>query len=86
MLDKSKNIELGLSKKAVKQLESNEPLNINNIDSMSYNDLKKLRDNLERFNDFGFDESSREKEDTDTVKTAPLVLGKRYKQRKKSEQ
>ncbi len=53
---------------------------------MSYNDLKKLRDNLERFNDFGFDESSREKEDTDTVKTAPLVLGKRYKQSKKSEQ
>ena len=47
--EKSENIKLGVSKKAIKQIElqkskNKQPFNINNIDNYSLSDLKALRD------------------------------------------
>ena len=66
---KSENMELGVSKKAVKEIElqrseNKQPFNINNIDNYSLSDLKALRENIERISTFGFDEEEPILEDT----------------------
>ena len=60
-VEKSKNMTLGVSKKAVKEIElqrseNKQPFNINNIDNYSLSDLKALRENIERILTFGFNE------------------------------
>ena len=68
-IKKSENIKLGVSKKAIKQIElqkseNKQPFNINNIDNYSLNDLKALRENIERISTFGFNEEEPILEDT----------------------
>ena len=58
---KSENMKLGVSKKAVKEIElqrskNKQPFNINNIDNYSLSDLRALRENIERISTFGFNE------------------------------
>ena len=60
-IEKSENMKLGVSKKAVKEIElqrseNKQPFNINNIDNYSLSDLKALRENIERISTFGFNE------------------------------
>ena len=60
-IEKSENMKLGISKKAVKEIElqrskNKQPFNINNIDNYSLSDLKALRENIERISTFGFNE------------------------------
>lgn len=67
--EKSENIKLGVSKKAIKQIElqkskNKQPFNINNIDNYSLSDLKALRENIERISTFGFNEEETILEDT----------------------
>ena len=66
---KSENIKLGVSKKAIKQIElqkskNEQPFNINNIDNYSLSDLKALRENIKRISTFGFNEEETILEDT----------------------
>lgn len=60
-IEKSENVKVGLSNKAVKEIEKrveNKPtVNINNLDNYSLKDLKQIRENIERISYFGFDES-----------------------------
>ena len=68
-IEKSENIKLGVSKKAIKQIElqkskNKQPFNINNIDNYSLSDLKALRENIERISPFGFNEEETILEDT----------------------
>ena len=68
-IEKSENIKLGVSKKAIKQIElqkskNKQPFNINNIDNYSLSDLKALRENIERISTFGFNEEETILEDT----------------------
>ena len=54
---------IGLSSKVKKEIElqesmNNQPINVNNIDNYSLNDLKMLRENLRRISSFGFDEKN----------------------------
>ena len=68
-IEKSENIKLGVSKKAIKQIElqkskNKQPFNINNIDNYSLSDLKVLRENIERISTFGFNEEETILEDT----------------------
>lgn len=68
-IEKSENIKLGVSKKAIKQIElqkseNKQPFNINNIDNYSLSDLKTLRENIERISTFGFNEEKPILEDT----------------------
>lgn len=55
---KNKNILLGVSKNAVKQIEQTPVgktvFDINSIDNYSLSDLKRLRENIERDYEFGF--------------------------------
>lgn len=58
-IEKSENMKLSVSKKAIKEIEfqkseNKEPININNIDNYSLNDLKTLKSNIERISAFGF--------------------------------
>ena len=67
--EKSENIKLGVSKKAIKQIElqrsrNKQPFNINNIDKYSLSDLKALRENIERISPFGFNDEETILEDT----------------------
>ena len=67
--EKSENIKLGVSKKAIKQIElqkskNKQPFNINNIDNYSLSDLKALRENIKRISTFGFNEEETILEDT----------------------
>jgi hypothetical protein len=60
---------LGVSKKAIKQIElqkskNKQPFNINNIDNYSLSDLKALRENIKRISTFGFNEEETILEDT----------------------
>ena len=62
-IEKSENMKLGVSKRAVKEIElqksqNKQPFHINNIDRYSLNDLKNLRENIERISSFGFDEET----------------------------
>ena len=62
-------MKLGISKKAVKEIElqrseNKQPFNINNIDNYSLSDLKALRENIERISTFGFNEEEPILEDT----------------------
>lgn len=62
-IKKSSNMTLGVDKKIVKKVEQTEDsptFDINSIDSYSLNDLKKLRRNILRFQEFGFDEKTNE--------------------------
>lgn len=68
-IEKSENIKLGVSKKAIKQIElqkskNEQPFNINNIDNYSLSDLKALRENIKRISTFGFNEEETILEDT----------------------
>lgn len=68
-IEKSENMKLGISKKAVKEIElqrskNKQPFNINNIDNYSLSDLKALRENIERISTFGFNEEEPILEDT----------------------
>ena len=59
--EKSKNVKFDVSKKAVKEMklqksQNKQPFNINNIDNYSLNDLKTLRQNIERISLFGLSE------------------------------
>lgn len=68
-IEKSENMKLGVSKKAVKEIElqrseNKQPFNINNIDNYSLSDLKALRENIERISTFGFSEEEPILEDT----------------------
>ena len=68
-VEKSENMKLGVSKKAVKEIElqrseNKQPFNINNIDNYSLSDLKALRENIERISTFGFNEEEPILEDT----------------------
>ena len=68
-IEKSENIKLGVSKKAIKQIElqkskNKQPFNINNIDKYSLSDLKALRENIERISPFGFNDEETILEDT----------------------
>ena len=68
-IEKSENMKLGISKKAVKEIElqrskNKQPFNINNIDNYSLSDLKALRENIERISLFGFNEEETILEDT----------------------
>lgn len=68
-IEKSENMKLGVSKKAVKEIElqrseNKQPFNINNIDNYSLSDLKALRENIERISTFGFNEEEPILEDT----------------------
>ncbi len=60
-IEKSENVKVGLSNKAVKEIEKrveNKPtVNINNLDNYSLKDLKQIRENIERISYFVFDES-----------------------------
>lgn len=63
-IEKSENIKLGVSKKAIKQIElqkskNEQPFNINNIDNYSLSDLKALRENIKRISTFGFNEEEK---------------------------
>lgn len=76
-IEKSENIKLGVSKKAIKQIElqkseNKQPFNINNIDNYSLSDLKTLRENIERISTFGFNEEEPILEDT-TEEKGPLL-------------
>ena len=73
-IEKSENMKLGVSKKAVKEIElqrseNKQPFNINNIDNYSLSDLKALRENIERISTFGFNE-----EETNSKKEKDPVL------------
>lgn len=73
----SENMKLGVSKKAVKEIElqkseNKQPININNIDTYSLADLMALKDNIERFSLFGFDEEETVLEDT-MEENAPVL-------------
>ena len=62
-IEKNDNMLIGLSSKVKKEIElqesmNNQPININNIDNYSLNDLKKLRENLRRISSFGFNEKN----------------------------
>lgn len=68
-IEKSENIKLGVSKKAIKQIElqkskNEQPFNINNINNYSLSDLKALRENIKRISTFGFNEEETILEDT----------------------
>lgn len=76
-IEKSENMKLGISKKAIKEIESQknknkQPFNINNIDNYSLRDLKKLKYNIERVSSFGFNEEEKVLEDTMEEK-APVL-------------
>lgn len=65
-IKKSPNMTLGVDKKIVRKVEQTEgsqTFDINSIDSYSLNDLKKLRRNILRFQEFGFDEKTTEEKD-----------------------
>lgn len=69
-IEKIENMKLGVSKKAVKEIElqrseNKQPVNINNIDNYSLSDLKALRE-------FGFSEEKPE----DTIEEKGPVLKK----------
>ena len=64
-IEKNDNILLGLSSKVKKEIElqqsnNKQPININNIDNYSLENLKKLRENLLRIKSFDFDENNEE--------------------------
>ncbi len=66
---KSENMKLGVSKKAVKEIElqrskNKQPFTINNIDNYSLSDLRALKENIERISTFGFNEGEPILEDT----------------------
>ena len=68
-IEKSENMILSVSKKAVKEIElqrskNKQPFNINNIDKYSLSDLKALKENIERISTFGFNEEEPISEDT----------------------
>lgn len=78
-IEKSENIKLGVSKKAIKQIElqkskNKQPFNINNIDNYSLSDLKALRENIERISTFGFNEEETILEDTIEEKVPVLKI------------
>lgn len=57
------NIKIGLSNKAIKQIElqkstNQEPFNINNLDNYSLSDLKTIKENIARISAFNFDETA----------------------------
>ena len=63
IIKKNNNMLIGLSSKVKKEIElqesmNNQPINVNNIDNYSLNDLKMLRENLRRISSFGFDEKN----------------------------
>lgn len=61
---KSPNMTLGLDKKIVTQIERSDEqkiFDINLIDSYSLDDLKKLKRNILRFEEFSFDEEDKDK-------------------------
>ena len=61
---KSPNMTLGLDKKIVTQIEHSDEqkiFDINLIDSYSLDDLKKLKRNILRFEEFSFDEEDKDK-------------------------
>ena len=63
-IKKSPNMTLGLDKKIVTQIERSDEQNIfdiNLIDSYSLSDLKKLKRNILRFEEFSFDEEDKDK-------------------------
>lgn len=67
-VEKSENMELGISKNDVKQIdlqesENKEPFNINNMNNYSLSDLKILEKNIERISSFGFNDEETESED-----------------------
>ena len=64
-IENNNNMLLGLSSKVKKEIEiqqsnNKEPININNIDNYSLDDLKKLKENLLRIKSFNFDENTKE--------------------------
>lgn len=64
-IENNNNMLLGLSSKVKKEIEiqqsnNKEPININNIDNYSLDDLKKLKENLLRIKSFNFDENIKE--------------------------
>lgn len=76
-IEKSENMKLGVSKKAIKQIElqkreNKQPFNINNIDNYSLGDLKTLRENIERISTFGFNEEEPILEDAKEEKVPVL--------------
>ncbi len=76
-IEKSEKMKLGVSKKAVKQIElqkseNKEPFNINNIDNYSLSDLKILKKNIEKISLFEFDEEETILEDTNKEKVPML--------------
>lgn len=85
-IEKSENMKLGVSKKAVKEIElqrseNKQPFNINNIDNYSLSDLKALRENIERISTFGFNEEEPILEDT--IEEKGPVLKKTLDSKKK---
>lgn len=63
-IKKSPNMTLGLDKKIVTQIEHSDEqkiFDINLIDSYSLDDLKKLKRNILRFEEFSFDEEDKDK-------------------------
>ena len=63
-IKKSPNMTLGLDKKIVTQIEHSDEqkiFDINLIDSYSLDDLKKLKRNILRFEEFSFDEEEKDK-------------------------
>ena len=63
-IKKSPNMTLGLDKKIVTQIERSDEqkiFDINLIDSYSLDDLKKLKRNILRFEEFSFDEEEKDK-------------------------
>ncbi len=63
-IKKSPNMTLGLDKKIVTQIERSDEqkiFDINLIDSYSLDDLKKLKRNILRFEEFSFDEEDKDK-------------------------
>lgn len=64
-IENNNNMLLGLSSKVKKEIElqqsnNQKPININNIDNYSLDDLKKLKENLLRIKSFNFDENIKE--------------------------
>ena len=74
IIKKNNNMELGVSKKAIEQIKlqinkEKEPLNINNIDKYSLNDLMKLRNDTGGISSFEFNE-----DEYTFISDKPLVI------------
>lgn len=86
-VDKSENMLLNVSKKAVEQIKSEQsherkPFSINNIDNYSLKDLRTLKENIERISSFGFNEEESILENSSKEPQGP-VLKKTLDQKKK---